>query len=102
MTHNNNLVLSIALFAVVTALDIITTIFALSIGAHEANPIMYSIVSVPEYFLLVKLSAIGVIAYLGWNIEQKMEGMGVVALSLAAAVTVLVVHNNFQIITSLI
>jgi hypothetical protein len=96
------LVGSIVLFAVVTMLDVITTAIALNVGANEINPAMQIIVANPVSFLLVKLLAIGILAYLGWSIEQKMEGFGVIALTLASAVTVLVVHNNFSVIVQLI
>lgn len=100
--HNIPLILSIALFAIVTVLDVITTMFALGIGAREINPFMLDIVTSPGMFLAVKLAAIAVLAYLGWHIEKQREGVGVIALTLASAVTILAVHNNFGVIVSLI
>lgn len=101
---DNHIVLigSLAVFAVVTALDVITTMIALNIGAVEANPIMQNIVMRPELFLLVKLCCIGLVAYIGWKIEQQAEGIGAIALVLASAVTTLAVSNNFGVIVSLI
>jgi len=101
LDHRTTFILSIGMFAVVTALDIITTIIALSAGAHELNPMMYDIVTSPGMFLLIKIGAIGLLAYIGWNIEKQMQGAGVVALFLASLVTVLAVGNNFGVIIEL-
>ena len=92
---------SLALFATVTALDLITTMIAINIGAHELNPFMVSVVTNPGLFLLAKITAIGLLAYLGWSIEKRSEGMGAIALTLAAAVTLLAVSNNFGVIIRL-
>jgi len=103
MISNRTLLIgSIALFATVTAMDLITTMVALNIGAHELNPFMVSVVSNPGLFLLAKLTAIGLLAYLGWSIEQRCEGAGVIALTVASAVTVMAVSNNFNVIIDLI
>jgi len=104
MTIDNRTLLigSLALFATVTALDLITTMVALNIGAHELNPFMTSVVTNPGLFLLVKIAAIGLLAYLGWSIEQRCEGAGVIALTVASAVTILAVSNNFNVIIDLI
>jgi len=97
-----HLLAATSLFAVVTMLDIITTMIALNIGANEVNPFMQNVVSNPATFLVVKMLAIVTLAYLGWNIEQRCEGVGVIALTLASALTVFVVHNNLSVIVSLI
>lgn len=104
MTIKNHypLIFAILLFTIITMLDVLTTTIAINNGAFEANPLMAPIINNPLHILIIKFAAITVLGYIGYWMEMRKEGYGVICLSGGSIVTLLAVSNNFGVLLTLL
>jgi hypothetical protein len=89
-------IIALIAFAVLTALDCLTTWNILSAGGVELNPIMAPVI---EFLLLIKMGAILAVSAIAILCERARPGAGPVVYALPAICTGIPVVWNLSVIS---
>ena len=88
----------LAVIAIVSALDAVTTFFIISLGGHEINPIMAQFYPNPFLLVLIKVIFVAVIYGMATVSERISTGFGWVLVTIVVVVTSFsIVSNSVQL-----
>lgn len=87
--------------ALLQALDAHSTMTALSVGAHEANPLMKGVASNKGALLAVKAGVAGATIYFAEKMWKRNPVGAIVMMALINGVNAAVVAHNYRVVRSL-